>query len=144
MRTSRIGPNDGVTLIELMSGITILAILLMVVTPSLKDFHNGIVSKEAIRRFLNTIRYARSQAITQKRLSIIKIKHDGYSFLYKDKGHYLLNERILLPKGISFKGTASLIFHPSGKVKPSTLYLKCMDGNLYKITINSIGHITIE
>jgi prepilin-type N-terminal cleavage/methylation domain-containing protein len=145
MQTLQTGKNRGLTLIELSVVLAIFGIIIMLLIPSMRGFYNSLISEGAIARLVSTMRYARSQAITKGVIHILSIDQDGYQIFSKDGTHYKpVGRWISLPDGVSFREKGRFVFYPSGMVEGPVLYLHEMDSHPYKITINPIGHISVE
>lgn len=156
MPTSKTGRiESGFTLIELTVVLVIIGLISLMIIPSLGRFYAGLNFRETTRRLISSINYTRSQAINSKSIHRLNFNQDGYWISHQEDpvespDTYLVTtpfgRGISLPDGASFKEpTPSYItFHPTGRVEAGPIYLENAAGRSYKITLNSIGRITIE
>lgn len=135
--------QKGITLIELMIGISIMVVLLALAIPSLK----GRKLNEATRTIFSDLRYARMQAIKSR--NSIMVTFDPNAFTYQvynqDANQSILTKDIDNDfHGITFSQSNNPVFNPAGSVSPSGTVTVSDGINVKNITFSGTGRIRIQ
>lgn len=126
--------SRGLTLIELIVVMGLLATVMAISTPTLSRFVRGRELDEEARRFLALTRYARSEAISQSELMELWIEpetglyglspHAGYGVDDSKRVEFRLADRLSFDvdvKEIDENGLAKILFWPDGSIDEESL-----------------------
>ena len=159
----------GVTLIELMVGLTLVGILLSWVVPSFIGLYQGNLLAAQTERLVSDLYHARSEAI-KRNLPVVICRSDDtinctpsarseadwgigwISFVnrdndkFRDAGEQLLRVGTAVPEPVSlqFNHWWRLTFRPNGRAGNGTFTLCDPDRNQYKITVYMSGRTRIS
>lgn len=129
----RVLPSRGVTLIELMVAVAVLAILALVAVPAYNEVVLGSRLTSLANSFVSSLSLARSEAIKRNALVTVCKSADGASCTNDGgwqqgwivlAGTTVVQYQQALPTGLSLTGDAgvanSVVYHPSGMLNSAS------------------------
>ncbi len=133
----------GVTLLELMMVITILALMAAFVAPSIGHWIDDWKLRGAAERIAQTIRYARMRALYEQRYYLVELRPGNNSVRVLEPTSGFVRE-FALPTAIEWgeektvpsTSVFRLILPPSGAMEQRTLWLWNTSGALVRIRLN--------
>jgi prepilin-type N-terminal cleavage/methylation domain-containing protein len=136
----RLGANAGVTLLELIVVMTILALLAGLVGPSFGHWLDDWKLRGVADRLAQTIRYARIQAISQQRYVVVEVKPEEHRVRVLQPAVGVAREYVL-PSDVqvgedppaSTPEVLRVILAPSGSVEERTFWVRNRHGATMKV-----------
>jgi prepilin-type N-terminal cleavage/methylation domain-containing protein len=153
----RSSPSGGMSLIELMTVIAILALAGAVAVPHLIDWRHGMRLRAAANEIRNDLELARTRSVKEN--TDVTVQFDpaagSYQVIYNDAGgHSVLVKSHSLPSGVQI-ATANpaytldsyghrAVFGSRGTASPGTLVLANSKGATRQIVINFLGRVDLR
>jgi prepilin-type N-terminal cleavage/methylation domain-containing protein len=133
----------GVTLLELVIALTILALLVGLAAPTLGHWLDDWKLREAAERVAQTLRYARTRALFEQRYYVVELRREAPQVRVLEPSSDFVRE-YALPQEVEWveadaslaPGTIRLLFPPSGAVEQRDLWLRNTRGSRARIHVN--------
>lgn len=133
----------GVTLLELVIALTILALLAGLAVPTLGRWLDDWKLRGAAERVAQTLRYARTRALFEQRYYVVELRREAPQVRVLEPSSDFVRE-YALPEEVEWaeEGSAPapeatrLLFPPSGAVEERDLWLRNARGSRVRIHVN--------
>lgn len=138
-------PIAGVTLIELIVTVMVLAILASIAIPSFRTMVAGSELNTAQESLMQTLRKARGFAMSRSTLATVSINASSSQAVLELSDASLTNETVTLPSSVAVAATASYTFNPVGTVTNAGDFTLNSSNSAVKsrrITVSAAGEIT--
>lgn len=139
----RLAGQAGVTLLELVIALTILALLAGLAAPTLGHWLDDWKLRGAAERVAQTLRYARTRALFEQRYYVVELRREVPQVRVLEPSSDFIRE-YALPEEVEWveeeaspaPETVRLLFPPSGAVEQRDLWLRNTRGSRVRIHVN--------
>ena len=135
-KTSTVGSNNGVTLLELLVVLFIIGLATAMVVFSAGRMRDNSVFREEARKIYLTAKHAREVAILERRDVVLKIDEEANRY-WLDYGGDKTSEMHAVPRKYPLSGR-NLFFFPKGNSSGGLIEIKNEKGQRYAIEVDQV------